>query len=199
MTYRASVFIVLLFGLFAPLLSSPAFSKDKEASQPLIQIVTVGILEHDVSGLWSGFQREGGTDFNADVAFKSLYESDATSTVIPYTDLLVYPAAGVSINNRGNTSKLYGDIRFEIGTKRDTGPFFVFGIGAAVHDGKLDTRRRDRKNLGSRVLLHFPVELGIEIVEQHRISIFFDHVSNAYTANRNEGMDTLGVRYGYKF
>jgi hypothetical protein len=27
----------------------------------------------------------------------------------------------------------------------------------------------------------------------------FDHISNAYLASPNEGMDTLGVRYGYQF
>jgi hypothetical protein len=27
----------------------------------------------------------------------------------------------------------------------------------------------------------------------------FDHVSNAYLASPNEGMDTVGVRYGFQF
>jgi lipid A 3-O-deacylase len=31
------------------------------------------------------------------------------------------------------------------------------------------------------------------------MKILFDHVSNAYLANPNEGMDTLGIVYGYRF
>ena len=67
------------------------------------------------------------------------------------------------------------------------------------YDGKLDTKRRDRKSLGSRILFHIPIELGLEIKKHHRVSLFFDHVSNAYLADKNDGLDTLGVRYGYKF
>jgi hypothetical protein len=37
------------------------------------------------------------------------------------------------------------------------------------------------------------------IQERHRISILFDHMSNAYLASPNEGMDTIGVRYGFQF
>jgi hypothetical protein len=29
--------------------------------------------------------------------------------------------------------------------------------------------------------------------------ILFDHVSNAYLESPNDGMDTLGIVYGYRF
>jgi hypothetical protein len=29
--------------------------------------------------------------------------------------------------------------------------------------------------------------------------VTFDHISNAELASPNEGLDTLGVRYGYRF
>ena len=73
------------------------------------------------------------------------------------------------------------------------------GLGAAVHDGKLDTRDDDKKSLGSRVLFRIPIEIGYALNNRHRISILFDHVSNGYLANPNEGLDTFGLRYGYKF
>ncbi len=71
--------------------------------------------------------------------------------------------------------------------------------GAAVHDGELETGEGGKKQLGSRLLLRIPFEIGYSISYHHRISLAFDHVSNAYLASPNEGMDTLGLRYGYRF
>ncbi len=198
MNLRTSILVLLLAGLFVPFIPSPGLGDDADAApSQLIQVISVGLLDHDVSDLWSGFRREEGADFNAEIAFKSLHEFDLISCSPFDLDLLVYPAAGFSINNRGDTSKLYGDLRFEF--RFDSVLFFVLGAGGAVHDGKLDTMRRDRKSLGSRLLFHIPIELGLEIEEHHRVSLFFDHVSNAYLADKNEGLDTLGLRYGYKF
>ncbi len=198
MNLRTSIFVLLLVGLFVPFIPSPGLGDDGDlAPPPLIQIVSIGLLDHDVSDLWSGFQREEGEDFNAEIAFKSFYELDLISDTPFDLNLLVYPAAGFSINNSGDTSKLYGGLRFEF--RLDSVFFLVLGAGGAVHDGKLDTKRRDRKSLGSRILFHIPIELGLEIKKHHRVSLFFDHVSNAYLADKNDGLDTLGVRYGYKF
>jgi hypothetical protein len=103
-----------LVGLFVPIIPSPGLGDDGDsAPPPLIQIVSIGLLDHDVSDLWSGFQREGGEDFNAEIAFKSFYGLDLISDTPFDLDLLVYPAAGFSINNSGDTSKLYGDLRLE--------------------------------------------------------------------------------------
>lgn len=190
MTFRYSASVAFLVGLFVAMVPAQGLGDDAdEPPSQLVQIVTIGVLAHDVDNLWSGFRREEGADFNGELAFKTLHEFGP--------GILLYPAAGVSINNRGDTSKVYGDLRLEYRDPSDF--FFSFGVGAAVHDGKLDTRRRDRKSLGSRVLFHIPVELGIEILDHHRVSLFFDHVSNAYLADENEGLDTLGIRYGYKF
>jgi hypothetical protein len=57
----------------------------------------------------------------------------------------------------------------------------------------------DRKALGSRVLFHIPVEIGYRLDEHNSLSAYFEHMSNAYTVDPNEGMDRLGVRYGYRF
>lgn len=200
MTFRPNFhvlhLVVLLAGLLAPLLPSPALGEEKDG---LIKIVTVGLLDHDTPGLWSGFQRESGVDINAEVTFRSFYERSAEESETPKLDLWIYPSVGVSINDSGDTSKVYADLRFELRPNIEPQIFFAVGLGAALHDGKLDTRRRDRKSLGSRVLFHIPAELGVEIAEHHRVSLFYDHVSNNYLADKNEGMDTIGLRYGFKF
>lgn len=68
-----------------------------------------------------------------------------------------------------------------------------------MHDGELRTRRRGKKALGSRVLLRIPIEFGYQLTEHHRLSLMFAHVSNADLADPNQGLDTLGIRYGYWF
>ncbi|MGD9261841.1 MAG: acyloxyacyl hydrolase, partial [Desulfobacterales bacterium] len=77
--------------------------------------------------------------------------------------------------------------------------FFNTGIGLALHNGELDTSDSDKKSLGTRLLFRIPFEFGYQLTRHHSLSLMFDHISNAYLANENEGMDTLGLRYGYRF
>ena len=151
--------------------------------------IRVGVLAHDVDGLWSGPKEESGVDFNAELIFGR-----------PSFCLLsgmVRPNLGLSINNRGDTSKLYGGLLWELETK--SGFFLNLGVGLAVHNGELKTSDEDKKELGSRVLFRIPIEFGYSLSKHHRVSIMFDHVSNAYLAEKNQGLDTLGIRYGYRF
>jgi len=130
MNLRTSIFVLLLVGLFVPFIPSLGLGEDADAApsqcasspnrdcqtvreERIVQVISVGLLDHDVSDLWSGFRREEGADFNAEIAFKSLYDFDLISCSPFDLDLLVYPAAGFTINNRGDTSKLYGDLRLE--------------------------------------------------------------------------------------
>ncbi len=151
--------------------------------------VRFAALSHDVDGLWSGDRAEGGVDWNAEVTFFregwSLWRGE------------VRPQIGVSINDQGDTSKAYAGALWEI--EADWGGFFAIGLGAAIHNGELETDDDDRKQLGSRVLFRIPIEIGFRFWEHHSLSLAFDHVSNANLASENEGLDTLGIRYGYRF
>ncbi len=148
----------------------------------------VGLLKHDVSDLWSGFSRESGVDLNLELLFT------------PSTKMLsgtLRPALGVSLNNNGGTSKIYLDARWQrkLSAQLELG----LGIGLAVHDGESQFVRVDRKALGASLLLHFPLELIYRVDNHNTFSLFFDHVSNGYLESPNEGLDTLGLRYGYRF
>lgn len=154
----------------------------------LLHEVKFGVLAHDVDDLWSNFRREEGVDLNAEVSFDRslrLWIGD------------IRPAVGLSVSTAGDTSKAYVDARWEF--QPTDRLFLAVGAGAAIHDGDLDLESRDRKALGSRVLLHFPAEIGWRFDAHHGVSVFFDHVSNAWLFDANEGMDTLGIRYGYRF
>lgn len=97
--------------------------------------------------------------------------------------------------------------RFHFVFKRFTGNFdsvggvffFNTGAGLALHDGDLDRDESNEKQLGSRLLFRIPFEVGLSWGGRHRLSLMFDHVSNAYLASPNEGLDTLGLRYGFQF
>ena len=104
---------------------------------------------------------------------------------------------GVSLNNQGDTSKIYSGFLWEY--IRQSGVFFNSGIGIAVHDGEIETDDDDKKELGSRILFRIPFEIGLLFARHHGLSIMFDHVSNAYLAEPNHGLDTLGIRYTYRF
>ena len=154
----------------------------------LFHQVKFGVLAHDVPDLWSGFNREDGVDLNIEVILGPSY------TVLGGT---LRPAIGGSINTAGETSKGYIDALWQYDFK--TKIFLVIGIGAAVHSGKNNSTTSERKALGSRVLFHVPLELGYYVTPQTTVSVYFDHISNANTAKENEGLDTIGVRFGYIF
>ena len=107
------------------------------------------------------------------------------------------PHFGLSVSDRGDTSRLYLGLYWEL--RFGSWMFVDLGVGGAVHDGELKTADPDKKSLGSRVLFRIPIEIGVEITESHRLSILFSHISNAFLASPNEGLDSLGLRYGYRF
>jgi len=147
-----------------------------------------GVLAHDVGSLWSNSRKESGIDFSAEAIGCRVGLGVLWGTL--------RPNLGVTINDRGDTSKLYAGAVWEI---RAFGVFFDLAGGGAVHDGRLETSDDDRKELGSRFLFRIGVDLGYEITPHHRLMVSFDHISNAGLASPNRGLDTLGARYGYRF
>lgn len=155
----------------------------------LIDEFRIGVLDHDVPNLWSGFRVEpDSADINVEFIL---------SPSVAFLGGYVRPAIGGSINTVGATSHAYLDARWQYDLPH--GLFIGLGIGAAVHNGQLELEDWDRKALGSRVLFHFPAEIGVRLDEHNSISAYFEHISNGYTVSPNEGLDRLGVRYGYRF
>ena len=154
----------------------------------VIDELKIGVLAHDVPDLWSGFSREDGVDINAEIDF---------SPAFTFLGGAVFPAAGFSVSTSGDTSKAYLDARIRWGG--DTGFFLTTGVGAAIHDGETEFIDVNSKALGHRVLFHAPLELGWRFESGDSVSVYFEHVSNGNTADVNEGLDDIGVRYGRRF
>jgi hypothetical protein len=143
-------------------------------------------MAHDVEIL-SRSQIESGEAFNGEIDF------------VPLAHVLygeIYPDIGASYATGGGTSYAYADLKYEY--KLPGGLFFDLGVGAAVHNGDLGYTA-DHKALGSRVLFHVPLELGYAFTDHVRASIYYEHISNAYLASPNEGLDNIGLRLGYRF
>jgi lipid A 3-O-deacylase len=175
---RLAVLILAATGCASPAAAGDLFSE-----------VKIGILNHDTSDLWSGFRREGDS---ADINIEVLLSPSVT-----FFGGTIRPAIGATINTQGDTSHAYIDARWQYETAANV--FFGIGVGGAIHDGNLDASDPDKKALGSRVLFHIPAELGYRFDQQNSVSLYFEHTSNAYTQDVNEGLDRIGVRYGYRF
>lgn len=176
--WRRLGLLLLLFILFTP---------SKGHTDPVDEI-RVGLLYHDL-GLWGGSGKEGGFDLNGELIF---------SPSLELLSGILRPNLGFSLNSEGNTSMIYGGALWEYRWPR--GYFFDLGLGMAAHNGETDGGNVDEMNqLGSTVLFRTTFEMGFTIGDHHLISLMFDHISNLYLVDPNEGLDTLGLRYGYRF
>jgi hypothetical protein len=180
-------FILLVLLVFLLSGAKNGICGDSDKEQQFLYGAKIGVLAHDVDGLWSGSSNEDGVDLNVELIF-------APSLSVFSGKLR--PAVGASINTSGDTSKIYLDGIWQIDLQQF---FFSFGLGVAIHNGELHLVSEEKKALGSSVLFHIPIELGYKFNTSTTISIYFDHISNGNTQPENEGLDTLGVRLGYIF
>ncbi|MEJ2164086.1 MAG: acyloxyacyl hydrolase [Desulfobacterales bacterium] len=154
---------------------------------PLISEVRFGLVEQGVL-VFSQHRRESGIGLNGDVVF------GRPSFDFPYG--IVRPTLGFGISLSGGTNRLYSTLQWEI---EKSSFFFDLGPGLAVHDGRLHGDSEDEKHYGSRVLFYYQMSLGYAITQHYRLALFHDHMSNAYLAEPNNGLNTVGLRIGYRF
>lgn len=166
--------------------SAQGADQDTPGAGGFISEVRLGALVHDAA-LVTG-RRERGADVTAEVLFTSPEFLDIIASPRPHL--------GLAVNTAGDTSQLFAGLTWDWNF---AGSLFVEGtLGLAVHDGEL-TASAGHKGLGCRVLFRESVALGARFLARHNISLVFAHISNADLCGQNEGLDTIGVRYGYVF
>ncbi len=164
----------------------------------VISELRVGVLAHDV--VFPSFRHviapnpfrrhfERGVNLNGEIAFVSPGFLHAIGSP--------RPRLGGSLNTDGYTSNAYVDLdwRYQFAA----GPFFEGFLGVAVHDGRLRDANPEFVELGTRFLFHIGLEAGFRVYRRHGLSLFWEHMSNGALASKNQGMDTTGIRYGYRF
>lgn len=154
------------------------------AARAGVSEIRLGVLGHDV-GVF-GSAKEEGPDLNGEVLFDPLRILWAPR-----------PHLGVSLNTRGDTSQAYAGLTWSWNLTRDV--FVEASLGGALHNGYDDTDRPDRKSLGFPLLFRESLGLGVRVGPNLTLSLFLDHVSNARLADRNQGLDNFGIRWGYRF
>ncbi|HSR73034.1 MAG TPA: acyloxyacyl hydrolase [Kiloniellales bacterium] len=178
--------LVLLLGRTASAATEGASDGTGEERSGVISELRAGLSAHDVA-LFSG-DKESGVDFDLEVLF--------VSPRFLGTVFSPRPLIGGSLNSAGDTSQLYGGIAW---TWRFAPPLFIeLGLNLALHDGELE-ERPDAKGLGCHLLFRESLSLGFHFGARHSLMATVAHISNAGLCDPNEGLDTVGLRYGFRF
>ncbi len=157
------------------------------AATGILDEAEFGLSAHDIA--LGDPRRESGVDANGELRF--------VSPTILAPILAPRPHVGVSINSAGGNSYVYGGLTW---TANFTSSLFGnLGLGGAVHDGPNASSTLDHKGLGTRVLFHEYLELGMHLSAPWSTSIFLDHISNADLGSHNPGVTNIGLRAGYAF
>ena len=78
--------------------------------------------------------------------------------------------------------------------------YFGFSGGGSWNTGPKQTAASGAsKNLGSVILFHLQLSIGFDITEKLTAQVYLNHVSNAYIANSNPGLESVGGRVGVRF
>jgi hypothetical protein len=178
--------LTMVFGL---MMGGSGFAFEQHFLAVSLREIRFGLAAHDVDGLWSSDSKEEGPNICAEAILKH--------TLFILLSATAHPNVGVNFNTQGDTSKVYAG--FLLQWESDSALFFSTGLGLALHNGETDVRSDQKKSLGSRLLFRIPIEVGYAFDRHHRIIFAFDHLSNGYLASPNEGMDSLGLIYGYRF
>jgi lipid A 3-O-deacylase len=145
--------------------------------------IRLGVLAHDpLAG------KEDGIDLNAEFFFNGWTGNEG--------EWQLRPSIGATVNLEGDTNQAH--ISLNYGGPISDSWFLEFSAGAAIHDGELETADVHKKELGGRVLIRGAVSLGVMLSDTVSLSIYADHLSNAGVEERNEGLETAGLRIGFK-
>jgi len=161
-----------------------------------------GVLMHD-TGPFSASD-ESGFDANVELLFTAPELFDFMWSPRPHL--------GISYNSSGDTSQAYTGLTWEWSFWN--GWFAGFSFGGMVHDGHLVGIDGEQKSLGCRFLFRESINAGYRFNKRHALMVHLDHSSNASLCKKNtadgtaegrhdvvlnEGLENVGIRYGYMF
>lgn len=171
-----------------------------------------GVLIHDVG---RDHNESNSIDINGEIVIQGDDLFPVENRILRFV-LNPRLAIGGSVNTEGSTHQGYA--AFDWQYLFETGIFVGASLGAIGHTGNLHqatvpcvageicTLPGNRKyvdsgdpSLGSRVLIRQAAEIGYKFENGLLVSVVGAHMSNAGLAKDNDGMDFVGVRFGYWF
>lgn len=181
-----------------PAAEVPQMATSGSWSDGWLSEVRGGVLKHAMSMIGNE-TKETGVDANLEVLFASPGWLKWLWSPRPHI--------GASFNaSSTNTDIAYGGLTWE--WKPWRGLFADFSFGFAVHNGELDydadtafpADAGRHREFGCRALFRESLELGWIFAKRHGVSMMWSHYSHGgLCADQNEGLDNLGIRYGYRF
>lgn len=192
--------LFVLISIAVPTRATPAQGHHAATRQPDVQDadyagleLRLGILTHDFS--FADRRREHGLDANIELLFQPGWLPFGLDA-LPQGRLLGF--AGLTTQLAGDTTdQLYGGLTYDVFPER--GLLLRLAGGLALHDGDLENDTDERLEVGQRVLFYGAFELGYRFLDRHTLSVFYQHSSNGPLGGTNQGIDNLGLRYGYRF
>ena len=191
MINKLKIFVITIF---LCVLTNNAYTFDKKGSSSFINEIKTGVVAHDVG--FFGTQKEEGLDSTFEFLFRK----------IDYNLFWLgkpRPHIGATVNMGGDTSQAYAGFTWD--WKLPKRMFFNFSLGLTYHNGdKIHSPNHvqtDKKELGSSLLFREAIEIGWNFYGKDSISLRLDHISNAnlWGEDSNEGLDTFGIIYSYRF
>lgn len=172
---------------------SAVLATGARAQTKVVDEVLFGAFQHDTPFLAS--QREHGADVNFEVRFTSP----------DFLSFLWSPRLfiGGLVNSEGATDQAYFGFGWDMTLSRavfkpDDSLFFRLDLGGSVNDEKHVDGDIDHKAIGSHLLFRESVDLGYHFDPTWSGMISFNHISNAGLARHNQGLNDLGLRFGFK-
>jgi hypothetical protein len=77
--------------------------------------------------------------------------------------------------------------------------YATWSLGGAVTSATELEHSTEHKNLGCRVLFHLGAGLGYDVSEHASVELYADHFSNADLCTPNNGAESAGIRFAYRF
>ena len=176
------------------------------AAGGILSEIKVGVLDHDAGRDSPTKKRESDTiDLTGELLSVPLVIASSST---PALNALLQPRAhlGFTANTSDYTHTGYTGLTWSWNLGANFFADFAFGL--AVNSGQLRGSRdakgamipNGRPNLGSPVTFREGLDLGYRFDAANSLSVFGSHISHASMfAKENDGMNFLGLRYGYRF
>jgi lipid A 3-O-deacylase len=168
---------------------APAQPRTGSRGGGIFHEIKLGVLAHD-QGPFSS-QKEDGIDGQIEVRFVS-------PDILEYIGS-PYPHIGADLSGSGDTNSVWLGVVWEWEFWKKM--FVGWSMGGALHDGVTNQGEgtEDEKELGCNPLFRLGINVGYRFDEHHSLDLLLDHISNAKICDTNEGLENVGVRYGYRF
>ncbi len=185
----AIIFTFLSIIISEALLLPTAGRTAENKSSNYLYAIRGGILAHDINLF--AHSEENGIDLNLELLFTSP----------DWLEWLCkpHPHLGVAIHDQSDTHQIYSGLTWE---KLFINNIFInLGLGLSLHSGNLKCSHHNcnEKKMGNSLLFREALEVGYQLHRHHSLSLLFFHISNAGLSSENDGMNHLGIRYGYSF